>query len=586
MIKTPRVVLRIAGLVVAAALFTTVASAQQASITLRNCDTELCYNNDTEWTLTKTADTSGLVNGSGPLLWTIIADRGATSDNLIKVNGVLTIANTGTAGATIGNIVVNLQRPNSSSGGKGGFIPWVSAAANVADATLGDAATSAKIVAAGSAENAVVNASQGPGNYTVSGAQGTFIETSGSGTLEFTDALSNTAFSLVPQLTIAPGAEVTLLFIATFNNTLLGLAAGSSVRVEALVTFGNAGARGGSGASAPNIDINGNGMIDSDEGPAPVKVRTVPCRETRTIPALEECNGTVTLSDLESDIQVTGNIMVSNYVTDIGGGTGTESISVDVTRLVMVTVTCDGTASGTIVNTAHLDGASSSVTVQGPQTGVDGSGNPTYDYYDFPCCVGVDLDAASNVASECTGGFMDDDFCTYTQGGWGAKPMGGNPGTILHGSFAAVYPTGVEVGIPGAGGFSMKFTTAAAVTAYLPAGGPPSALTGDLVNPTSSSAGVFGGQVLALQLNVDFSAAGVTQGPGGPVGALKLCNFGNAKDGVTVAQVLADANTALGGGALPGYVLTLSELNGLVTDLNESFDDCDVGAFAQAHLCQ
>ena len=63
-------------------------------------------------------------------------------------------------------------------------------------------------------------------------------------------------------------------------------------------------------------------------------------------------------------------------------------------------------------------------------------------------------------------------FCTYTQGGWGAPPNGGNPGTILANNFATVYPSGfVEVGVPGAAGFSMKFTSAAAIQAYLPAGG-------------------------------------------------------------------------------------------------------------------
>ncbi len=102
----------------------------------------------------------------------------------------------------------------------------------------------------------------------------------------------------------------------------------------------------------------------------------------------------------------------------------------------------------------------------------------------------------------------------------------------------------------------MKFTTAAAVGAYLPAGGPPDSLDVDLVNPSSSNSSVFGGQVLALQINVDFSAQNITGN--GPIGALVLCNVG-----VTVNQVLADANTVLGGGALPSYVTSISDLNDL-----------------------
>jgi hypothetical protein len=50
-----------------------------------------------------------------------------------------------------------------------------------------------------------------------------------------------------------------------------------------------------------------------------------------------------------------------------------------------------------------------------------------------------------------------------------------------------------------------------------------------------------------------------------------------------VAQVLAAANVALGGGTLPdGYSLT--DLNALVTDLNESFDNGVESDWAKTHL--
>ena len=67
-------------------------------------------------------------------------------------------------------------------------------------------------------------------------------------------------------------------------------------------------------------------------------------------------------------------------------------------------------------------------------------------------------------------------YCTYTQGGWGTLPHGGNPGTILSNGFSTVYPGGVvEIGIPGNSGFSIKFTSATAIIAYLPAGSTPGA---------------------------------------------------------------------------------------------------------------
>ncbi|PYV50314.1 MAG: hypothetical protein DMG98_28075 [Acidobacteria bacterium] len=125
----------------------------------------------------------------------------------------------------------------------------------------------------------------------------------------------------------------------------------------------------------------------------------------------------------------------------------------------------------------------------------------------------------------------------------------------------------------------MKFTTAAAVGAYLPAGGPPDSLDVDLVNPSSSNSSVFGGQVLALQINVDFSAQNITGN--GPIGALVLCNVG-----VTANQVLADANTVLGGGALPSYVTSISDLNDLADNLNNAFDNWMDTGWQEVNLCR
>lgn len=177
----------------------------------------------------------------------------------------------------------------------------------------------------------------------------------------------------------------------------------------------------------------------------------------------------------------------------------------------------------------------------------------------------------------------DGEFFTYTQGGWGARPQGGNPGRILATNFGTVYPAGVEVGIPGTAGYSMKFGSAPAVDRYLPAGGTPRKLDRDYVNPTRTAAGVFGGQVLALQLNVDFCNAGVTRGSGGDLGVLKLRNTGTSLDGRTIREILAIANSVLGGGPLPaGY--TVATLNNLVTNLNEAFPNGVWSGWAKQHL--
>ena len=167
--------------------------------------------------------------------------------------------------------------------------------------------------------------------------------------------------------------------------------------------------------------------------------------------------------------------------------------------------------------------------------------------------------------------------CTVTQGGWGAAPHGNNPAAFLAAHFPAApgvtiglgYPTFLQVPP-----FFLNFTSAGAVGAFLPQGGTPGALSASAINPTSgTSAGVFAGQVLALTLNVQLQQ----------FGSLVLSGTGTSLDGKTVDQVLAAANTAISGGALPAG-FTYSSLNDLVDALNNSFDGCVADDFATAHL--
>jgi hypothetical protein len=166
-------------------------------------------------------------------------------------------------------------------------------------------------------------------------------------------------------------------------------------------------------------------------------------------------------------------------------------------------------------------------------------------------------------------------FVTVTQGGWGATPHGNNPASILAANFTKVYDgTGVTIGCALPNG-SLKFTSAQAIGNFLPQGGTPDTLAaGQAVNPTTSAAGVFAGQVLALQLNVNFSGPVF---PGG-LGLLKLTSGPAA--GLTVGQVLGLANRALGGCLTAADIAlltsrgitTISQLNDIVDGINESFD--------------
>lgn len=196
--------------------------------------------------------------------------------------------------------------------------------------------------------------------------------------------------------------------------------------------------------------------------------------------------------------------------------------------------------------------------------------------------------AGSQPSVEVTGscevftGFETGDYCTIGQGGWHAVPNGNNPGVLLETWFDTVYPSGLVVGDH----FTMSFDSAADVRAYLAGNSTPGALDDDYVNPTTdNSSGVFGGQVTALALNVDFNYEGYLQGSEGPVGSLHLFDTGLSLDGSTVTDILDAANTALGGGAgAPPGDYTYSSLNDLVDDLNTSFEYCDPSDWAQQHL--
>lgn len=80
---------------------------------------------------------------------------------------------------------------------------------------------------------------------------------------------------------------------------------------------------------------------------------------------------------------------------------------------------------------------------------------------------------------------------------------------------------------------------------------------------------MFAGQVLALRLSVDFSNAGITR-----TGLADLKVVSGKLKGSTVAQVLALANTVLGGttSALPAGV-SVSDLNAVVDAINNNFDN-------------
>ncbi|MGE3344581.1 MAG: SdrD B-like domain-containing protein, partial [Vicinamibacterales bacterium] len=153
-------------------------------------------------------------------------------------------------------------------------------------------------------------------------------------------------------------------------------------------------------------------------------------------------------------------------------------------------------------------------------------------------------------------------FRTQTQGGWGSSPSGNNPGAFLAEHFTSVFgASGVTIG----GSKKLTFTSSTAVRNFLPQGGKANKLTSNGTNVTSSSAGVFAGQVLALQISVAMSEAGKT-----PAGLAALKVKSGPLAGKTVGEVLALANKALGGQSVG---ISITTLNSVVDSINQNFVD-------------
>lgn len=94
-----------------------------------------------------------------------------------------------------------------------------------------------------------------------------------------------------------------------------------------------------------------------------------------------------------------------------------------------------------------------------------------------------------------------------------------------------------------ASGFTMSFTDADGVRAYLPSIGAFAPLNGSSLNPISTGSGGLGGEVVGLKLNVDFSDAGLLPGSSGlRFGDLVLENFSIEPvfNGLTVRQFFGD----------------------------------------------
>ncbi len=164
-------------------------------------------------------------------------------------------------------------------------------------------------------------------------------------------------------------------------------------------------------------------------------------------------------------------------------------------------------------------------------------------------------------------GENDEAFRTQTIGGWGATPSGDNPGAYLHAHFDQVFSAGLVIG---SGQNTLTFTSAEAITKYLPASGKSTALDGAYIDPLKAEVrNTLAAQAIATTISLAFDAAIKDYA----ASDLNLANMEVAVgtfEGMLVKEVLAEANKVLGG---EESEFTAAQLNEALTEVNQSYVD-------------
>jgi hypothetical protein len=504
----------------------------------------------TEWSLDIVTDgvTLDAPAGEEVAVHFVVTEGGTRS--LIRGSGELVINNYGEVHAALSSVAVTLERPVSDN-----QFPLAPASANW------------ELLGA-----ALQNESEDCGAVART-CEGEIADSPGSSLVLF-DADNNDVIALTDLLPI-PDTEpedvppLVLGFSFEIDISDLGLMEGDQLRTGVYVTFSGAGSRGGD--TSCSLDANCNGVIDIDD-PASENVneseednyRTVWERDGFQLPACEATCASVELaaSLLSSDEACLG-VEASDLLETIPA-TGVEGAA-SLFELTGIVSCLFGECEAAVAAAATL-------TCAEDQSAVTGS----------PATATISASCGSGPVMP---GIQPGDFCSQTQGGWGTACAGANPGCLRDENFAAVFPNGLVVGDQGGPDqddvYSILLTSAAAVEAFLPAGGTPAALTADLTDPLMSAGGIFAGQAVAATMSVGFDAAGlrlVGQAAHQP-GALGLLVYGDCVAdgllGMSVKDVLGLANVGLSGGDVSGAGVTLSDLSSALAMLNQEFVDCE-----------
>jgi hypothetical protein len=367
-----------------------------------------------------------------------------------------------------------------------------------------------------------------------------------------------------------------------------GIAAGARSRIERVI----ADANGGPGILAGDNSLVLQGLARRNQGPG-IEL---------DVASLVE--GSAAAENLAHGILLSAGGVVKESSVDRNGQSGIEGLgAAQIEAITAAQNAATGIAAGVggtvIDSTAHSNGGAGISAADGSALGrntVRGntglglalSATATYREHTISANSGGSassgIDMGVNYSALCLTTCWDvGDVVTHVQGDWGDP---GLAGVVLAGSFDAVYADSagvLEVGLPGAAGFSVALTSATAAQVFLPQDGLPGALVADLVDPSTTAAGSFGGEVVALSLNVDFDDAGVTSGSAGVrFGDLRVCGTAIPNvNGLTVRQILDLASLMLGGGSSG---VTIASLSPFIEQVNLAFGNGNPSPFAQMHI--
>ena len=518
----------------------------------------------THWNLEKNAVTESPLQNpqDSAILYDVKVTEGSTN-HILVLTGQLKITNGGQQIPTLESVVANLQ--TKTAGNK--FTTYASVVAVKA-----------------------LTCKDGQGLEGGQTCFGQFLNAPGA-KITLTDLNGNDVTAYLDTIPIPPVKNslnacndvVILNYKVEFDLDNLNLGPGAQARLELLTTFAGAGPRGNSAESVScTKDVNCNGIINGDnpqtcqiDESETNNVRTVATRKSFTVPGFVDVCPSVTKTDVgansldSSCVQASSNSLNIIISKQSLGAVDNEQIS-------GIASCIDGTCTTNIVNAAQIsciDGRNELIAGSPANAAI----TAICTVYQPVCGDGVceEPENEFNCPEDCIAPPINPgDFCAYTQGGWGAVCHGNNLGCIRDNNFNSVFLSGLLIGHSSTN-YNANWTSSTAIEAFLPAGGTPEVLTANLLNPTSTSAGVFAGQITALTLSVKFDDANVLNSASTiPLGDLHVMSGQFA--GLTIRELLALANDVVGGNinALDSYGASISDLNNAIDTINNCFDNC------------